>query len=361
MVLISVIMPTARHDYPLIGLPRIHILEPTLGSLKKQTFRDFELIIVDALYERRPRLFQGEPFRDDHLPFPVKHVPVHPNHRFWLNRKRWAVCGALNTAILHAEGELIVRIDDCSELPDPDYLKKFWEGYECGYFPMAMHIRYLGGQPARLDKKYLELGYELQRPFLYQRLEDEVEDRAEILKRVYGEEGLIRDSRYQTIVKRGGRIIAPVNWYYGYSCVSLEAALKINGYDELFDGDKSIEDIDFGSRLEMAGYKNMFLLDVNLQVIEHEHEPIPADVIARDIKPIKCNYALYLLNRKKRRWRANSDKLTEEDLEFVRQESLKPPCSPRPHYYDEDCRGELFRIWAENQPIFDLREERLEV
>ncbi|MFH0897697.1 MAG: hypothetical protein V1850_06605, partial [Candidatus Bathyarchaeota archaeon] len=73
------------------------------------------------------------------------------------------------------------------------------------------------------------------------------------------------------------------------------------------------------------------------------------------------NYALYSANEKRKRWRANSDKLTDEDVECIRLESLKPPCSPQPNFYDGDCRGELFDLWLSHQPIFDLREERLTV
>lgn len=358
MVDISVIMPIARQSYDsLIGLEDIHLLEPTVKSLKSQKFKDFEFICVDSLFEHRPKTFEGEPFNQDKLPFPVKHVPVNLNHRFWYDRKRWSVCGALNSGIIMAEGELIVRIDDGAQF-DKDYLTKFWEGYQIGYFPMAMHIRYLEGRPARLDANYMEKGYEAQRPFLYQHLEP---DREEVLKQVYGEEGLVRDSRYPVVKGRGGRMIAPKNWYYGYSSISLQAALKVNGYDELFDGDKSLEDVDMGSRLEMAGYKEMFLLDVDLQVIEHEHGPISSDVLNYDVKPIKCNYAIYLLNRKRGRWRANQTRLTDEDLEFIREESLKPPCSPSPDYYQDDCQGDLFRLWASNPPIFNLREESLSV
>jgi len=74
-----------------------------------------------------------------------------------------------------------------------------------------------------------------------------------------------------------------------------------------------------------------------------------------------CNYALFLLNRRKRRWKANAERLTNEDLEFIQRESLKPPCSPTPNYYEDDCKGELFKLWSQHQPIFDLREERLNV
>jgi len=348
MVSISIIMPTARSDYSIIGLPNTHFLEPTIKSLKKQTFKDFEFILVDGLYDKRPNLLSSK------FPFPVKHVPIHPNHRFWFNRKRWFVCAALNTGIIHAEGELLVRIDDCSQF-EADYLEKFWNGYQSGFFPLAMHIRYFKGKPARANIKYLNQVYQKRHPNISDT------ERTEMLHRLYGDKGLVRDTRWAVVEKNGGKMIAPINWYYGYSCVSLEAALKVNGYDELFDADKSLEDVDFGSRLEMAGYKNMFLLDVNHSVIEHEHEPVPENVVAKNAKPIKCNYAIYLLNRKKRRWRANTDKLTAQDLEFIRQESLKPPCSPKPDCYADNCQGKLFKLWSENQPIFNLRSEKLEL
>lgn len=121
---ISVILPTARGDYPIIGLPNVHMFQPTIDSLKIQTFKDFELIVIDALYHLRPKLFQGEPFHSDKLPFHIKHVPIEHNarfnHAFWMNNKRWNVCGTLNTGIIHAKGELLVRTDDCSEF-DGDF------------------------------------------------------------------------------------------------------------------------------------------------------------------------------------------------------------------------------------------------
>jgi hypothetical protein len=102
-------------------------------------------------------------------------------------------------------------------------------------------------------------------------------------------------------------------------------------------------------------------LDVDHQVIEHEHLPIPSDVVTPNQGNVKCNYALFLLSKNKNRWRANSQKLTDDEIEFVRQESLKPPCSPRPNFYEDDCRGKLFDLWVQNQNLFDLREERMSV
>ena len=361
MASISIILPTARDNYSIIGLPNIHIFQPTINSLKNQSFKDFELIIIDALYHLRPKLFQGEPFREDKLPFRVKHIPIEHNdrfnHRFWMDNRRWNVCGTLNTGIIHAEGKLLVRIDDCSEF-ESGYIKKFWEGYQSGYWPMAMHIKYLEGKPAYLNHEYRKKGYESSTSVNYGCKNSFEHNKDDILRKVYGEGGLIRDTRYDTVKKEGGKKIGPHEWYYGYSSVPLKAALKVNGYDELFDADKSLEDTDMGSRLEMAGFKDKFLLDINHQVVEHEHLPIAENLVNKDIKPIKCNYAIYLNNRKRNRWKANSSTLSEKDIKHIRKESLKSPCSPTSNFYDNNCKGRMFDMWVKNQPLFDLKEER---
>ena len=345
---ISVIMPTARDEYPIIGMPNLRFLEPTLKSLRRQSFKDFEFIMVDAFYDDRSYDFSN-------LSFPVKHIPIDPRHRFWLDRGRWNVCGQLNTALIHAEGELIVRVDDCSEFDD-DFLSRFWETYESGLWALAMHIRFLKGKPARLNEEYLKEGYEA----LYAEKWDDV-DRPALLRKLYGEDGLIRDSRYEIVKNNGGKMIAPYNWMYGYSSFTLEAALKVNGFDEMFDGDKSLEDVDFGSRLEMAGYSNMFKLDVEHQCIEHEHMPIPETLIPSGQKAIKCNYAVMLNNRRHGFYTANTGPLTEKMVEEIKLETMRPPCSPNPGMYEEDCEGDLFKQWVDNPPVFDLRAEGVEV
>ena len=76
MVSISIILPTAREDYSIIGSPNLHIFAPTLESLRNQTFKDFELIIIDGLYHFRQKLFQGEPFHKDKFAFHIEHIPI---------------------------------------------------------------------------------------------------------------------------------------------------------------------------------------------------------------------------------------------------------------------------------------------
>ena len=161
-------------------------------------------------------------------------------------------------------------------------------------------------------------------------------------------------------------MIAPPIWYYGYSSMSLEAALKVNGYDERFDGSKSLEDCDCGNRLSMAGYTNVFLLDVNHWVIEHEHESLSRDVVAPSVEVFKCNYGLYLLNKERNRWRANSDRLSLADCQWGR-EKICPRCDNYQRCLGEELEGKFYSInrdfdlWFNHQPVFDLREERLSI
>lgn len=318
MVDISVILITARPEYSIIGQPELNMLTNIEGCLKKQIFKDFELIVVDALYGQRIHSFDG-------LPFDVKYVPIHPKHRIWMDRKRYNICGSLNTALMHAEGELIVRIDDCSEF-DEGYLQRIWDEYETGLWLQGMHVKYLNGEIAR------------------------------------DANGIIsQDSRIPIAESHGGRCLGPPEWMYGYATFTMEAAIKVNGFDELFDGDKQQEDQDFGSRLCLAGYTGKFLVDSKHKVIEHEHLPIPSDIIDPTNLSIKCNYAICVLSRMKNRWRANSVKLSKEDIDFIKRETLRAPCSTVNHTYADDCEGELFSQWVESQHIFDLWERRLEV
>ena len=356
---ISIILTTARNDFSILGLPETHILGPCIESLSNQTFKDFELIVVDSLIDLRPKMFKGEPFNGDKLPFDVKHVPVHPNHRFWLDRKMWNFNGALNTALIHAEGELIMKLDDCCQFKE-DLFQRIWEEYNSGYFPLVLHTRYRGGHQAYYNKEYRSGGYEFTRTPGH----GQEKDLEKALSRVFDEGDPVRCSRWPYVEKAGGRMCGaaiPHNWFYGYSSFTLEAALTVNGYDENMDPDKSIEDVDLGSRFQMAGYKDMFLLDTDLWVIEHEHSTISKHAITYTGKPCKCNYALYLLNLKNKRWRVNSDKLNEKDLAFIREESRRPPCSPTPDFYAGDMEAELFNTWISRQPIFDLREERFDL
>jgi len=344
MLKVSVIMPCARDNNSIIAMPNTHIFEPTLKSLEQQTFRDFELIIIDALYEHRKDYFKDKTFS-----FPIKHLKPKPS--IWNQIGAWQVCNQLNTGIIHSEGELIVRIDDCSSFSS-DYLQKFWDWYEKGYFAQALVVYHHGVNPLIYNEEAKRLYCETSTsPAVKGETYKEI---VEKLDKLYKLGEIIRDSRWQFVGGKGPIYGNMKDWWYGYGGASLEALLKVNGYDENFDQCKSLEEMDVGSRLEMAGYGNL-VLDETLTVIEHFHGPVSKKAIWHEGKPAKCNYALYLLNRNKRQFRANSDRLTEQDLKYVWEETCRSPCS---HSGGTDYDAEMFRTWAANQPIFGLAEER---
>ena len=339
MTKISVILGTARESYGvMLGRKEIHLLQPTLDSFKAQTFTDFEFILSDALYEKREKLFCGEPFNRDDFKFTIKHIPVKP-FSIWLQKGLWALQAGFNQGIVHSDGELLLFFGDCCEFKS-DTLELFWKWYKKGYFPMALTYYHKDGKPLFEDDVCAERGL--------MTLEE--------IKRAGCFDSLKKDSRWGTVAAQPNcvKTSAPWEWYYGYSSVSLEAALKINGYDEYFDGDKALGDVEFGSRLELAGYKNL-LLDENLYVIENRHTRVSPSGLFSNSSTFKSNYSLLLLNRKKRLWHANSYKLTQEEIECIAEHGTRWSI-PRPK--EGTVEYELFRLWANDPPNFDIAERR---
>lgn len=300
-----------------------------------QEFKDFELIVVDALHAERP-----DYFKQFDLPFPVVHLPPKPNP--WHERKLWAVATQFNTGILHARGELVVTIGDCSQLP-PHLLRRFWEEHQKGYACQAM-LRYYKGV-GNNDKA------SSQRDAYLTRLNPQWDMTA---VRRSGEP--VVDSRWKFVEGAGGRMEGRMDqWWYGYGAAPMKWYLKVNGFDEAFDGCKSLEDCDLGSRFEMAGYRKL-ILATDMWAVEYAHNPVSEKVCEPGTKPMKANWGILQWNRKAKRFRANTGQFSQEALDFIKAATRSPQCS----YVggsDYDL-GEGFDWWAANVPDFDLQKER---
>lgn len=122
MPAITVLLCTVRPDKGYLEKPNWHILGKVVDDLNKQTFRDFELIVVDGVPQR-----PGDPM--GHAKFDCKRVP--PRDTLWTRNRKVAISTYRNTGLSHARGELVVNLDDCCELPEIflEVYARAWEKY----------------------------------------------------------------------------------------------------------------------------------------------------------------------------------------------------------------------------------------
>ncbi|MBW2561664.1 MAG: glycosyltransferase family 2 protein, partial [Deltaproteobacteria bacterium] len=257
---ITLLMNTARDDFPMVGLPDTFIFEPTIRSLNKQELKNFELVIVDALWsEKRKR------WLEEHARFPVKYIDALPNR--WLEHGMVGIATQKNKGLLYAEGELVVFVDDCVMFPLRDWTRKIWGWYEKGYWPMSLTCYFEGGRP-----KLMKDG---ERRDTFHKSPTDEPDLGELYS-IFRPGDVVRDSRFKFV---GDVLEAPSSWFYGGSSAALDALLRINGIDERFDGKKGLEDVDTGMRLENAGYSGKFILDRSLYHIENWHRGASSRVL----------------------------------------------------------------------------------
>ncbi len=186
--------------------------EWAIESLKNQTFKNFEYIIVDGHYNERKDLV-SELLKKENPLFECKHVPDKPSR--WKG-KRPSISNARNTAIIYAKGKYVVFHDDNCKMPS-DWLEKCMKLLELGYIVAGNWFTY---QKESVVEKY---GWE---------------------------------HRYNLV--KEPKIVGG-HWFYTGNCAfPLIAAFDINGFDEELDGEQGQEDISFGIRAERKGYKIMY-------------------------------------------------------------------------------------------------------
>ncbi len=216
---ISLIMNTVRPDAAYEGASDWHVISTVLEDLSKQTFKDFEFLVVDGVREREVGM-RLEGLR-------ARRVP--PLDNLWTRNRKCAISSYANAGLVHARGELVVRIDDCARLP-PMYLEAFWAAYKVHGICLTATWPEAGD-----DRPMAYGGMDAQRVIAYGRGVPPAGD--------------------------GGtnlwisKVPLPGDRVYGFGSFPLEAALKLNGYDHMFDGSCYLEDTDFSMRLAKLGIK----------------------------------------------------------------------------------------------------------
>ena len=343
---------TARPCYDLIERSEVDHIQLFLDTLAQQTFKSFEVVIADCIYDKRETHIEDNAYRGKKYPFQIYHIKVNSP---WLKHGCWSGQAPWTHGALLARGELFLTFGDCCELP-PQYLERIWDWYLKGYWCMGLVIYKKAG------KLYYITEQDLTEP-----LPDSDTDswRQGITKNIKELQrrgimkDLVRDSRWTYvdsagIIKPKGKVGAQL--YHGYSCLPLEVLLKVNSFDENVDGDKAIGDIMMGFQLWMAGYDNVLVLDKDVWLYENAHKAVPEDVLWYRGPAIRSNYSLMCLNELKRRWRANSYRLTEEEVDWMVEHGKDWG------FRNIDVKANpLFQKWLKYPPIFDLQELRWEV
>jgi len=358
---ISFVMICARTDHPYIGRPDLHVFEPTLESFKAQTMMDFEWVIVDHLYDQRK-----DYFKNMNLPFHVKHVPSLPNA--WHEVGLCGVCTQYNKGIIYADGELLFFTGE-GYMFIPDFWEKLWKRYMQGYFPLAWYFYDNTFAPKDIIEPVP--GWNKAYP--------EDTEAAPVPYNISGYTGKNITIEHRPIHAFKGNNLelfkAPWEWYFGCSSTSLEAMLKINGFDQRFDGDRMLLDCDVGSRLQMAGYGDKFALFRDLFMIRARTDinVWNPKLVKAPAPTIKCNLPLIWWSRCHNSYAANLHALTDDDIRWMKEVYCGTQCRLR-----EQCRTEhpwqfpfehkegyghlsskkWFEFWKTHQPIVDLAAER---
>lgn len=287
-----------------------------LTNLKRQTFKDFELIYIDTFHETNKDNFAA---LTKGLPFQVKHVPIHKDHRYWYDKGNTYISAAKNTGILYADGELIISFDDGEYYPD-DLLQRYWQYYQGGCYMHAAHRRMKSIETKDGDVSYPISGD------------------------IY-----INDHRYNHEVQCHQNGV----WTYAGTSFSLSDALTLNGFNEKMDAYKSLEDCDFGIRLTLIGRK--FMLDPEGCVFIVDHKSYVDDPRRKKINEYIAieNYGVLRASQDLNRPEANKYPIKPDELEIIKRETLYyrkfDPLAPE--------NAEKLKVWIEN-PTFDLTSQR---
>lgn len=194
------------------------LIDKMIELLNGQTCLDFEYILVDGYYFQRKDAML-EMIKGLKPNFPLRYVPDKPT--------RWKGCrpalsSARNTYLIWARGEMIIGVDDCCADMCPDLVEK--------------HMRWVRRGFAVSGSWFDSNGWE---------------------------------SRHKII--DNAKVVNP-GWFYGANhSFLLEDVLKVNGYEELLDGEQGQEDCELGIRLGRMGIKILYEPDLWVEFDNSAH------------------------------------------------------------------------------------------
>jgi glycosyltransferase involved in cell wall biosynthesis len=217
------------------------------NNIRKQTFKDVEVIIADELYADRQQEVK-EYFKG----IPLKHVPTRPKRP----QDVWNLAKAYNDALKQVEGELVVSIDDFIWTPN-NALQRFWEVYQQKGLCLITGVGNKAGYPEIVNPT----------------------GKITIFKQDYR-------SKPQGVIERDNRIdgrtnVEEVNHSFfelAYSAFPMDIARGIGGFDEETDQFYCGQDRNFALRCHLQGFPvYMDRGNENIGLFHQGFQPRPSD------------------------------------------------------------------------------------
>lgn len=240
--------------------PKVSVVVPTLrlggmdvlfGALRRQTFKDYELVLVDEWRDMRT---ESVAHLADTTGVSLLHVrPDRPG-----------LAHALNVGLGKARGKLVCPLNDY-HWPPQDWLARHWSVFQrsggawtCN--GLAEHHAPPALKPVGLDVMDYTMTV-FRRPF---------EGNFSDLPVLYRED-LAWTKRFRWSLGDGLYTSCGREYYNTLNnSIPRSVLLKINGYDETYDQSRAVLDIDAGVRAEIVGHR--FALDTGnvVHVLSHE-------------------------------------------------------------------------------------------
>lgn len=255
-------MITAQTDRPLLHRPET-VYDVFRASVAQQTYDGpIEVIVADTNVPRLRRESERSGWGSaDRLVFTTQ-----------TQHDRIAISAARNTAAAYARGELLVFVDDCVELM-PSFVEAAVEVHVSGKVPTRVAVRV--GPVVDVDP-------------------------------VWRDQGCPTDKRTWAVSGQAASVFV----------ISREAFLKLNGFDENFDGNWGCEDQEFWTRVDRAKLPRVGRADLAILCWAHGRTPLRATV--RRCRELYAQWAY-----RSARVDANR-RLSDETLEQLRRAA---PCS----------------------------------
>lgn len=255
MVKASVLICTARQD------PQLKL---TLECLKNQTFKDFELLYVDALKSERPKEFLDliDSYRQY---FPIVHLRDKPKPPECVS----GISNARNTGIIFASGETIIMTGD------ETYVQNFWVerhvlAYDNSYNSSAPTL-VLKKEDVKEDLNQFLTGEIIKHP-----TEHPIRMLVKFGSNTYDSPSDCRIPGLpdELVFGKNCYFLCPGGWMHSLNLqMSLDRLLNVNGFDERYDKTGyGFEDTDLGFRMAFMGFPQ--ILDTGNWVSQINGKPL---------------------------------------------------------------------------------------